>query len=58
MKRIRAVVEVTRRTSVMFEVEDDADTADIKEAAFDEAELANWDEDPPEMISFEIVEEL
>jgi hypothetical protein len=40
-----------------FEVDDDADTEDIKTAAFDEAELADWDEDPPEMVSFEILEE-
>jgi hypothetical protein len=57
MKRIRATVEITRRTSVEFEVEDDADTEDIKTAAFDEAELADWDEDPPEMVSFEMLEE-
>jgi hypothetical protein len=57
MKRIRAAIEITRRTSFEFEVEDDADTEDIKTAAFDEAELANWDEDPPEMVSFELVEE-
>ena len=41
MKRIRATVEITRRTSVEFEVDDDADTEDIKTAAFDEAELAD-----------------
>jgi hypothetical protein len=35
MKRIRATVEITRRTSVEFEVDDDADTEDIKTAAFD-----------------------
>jgi len=58
MKRIRATVEITRRTSVEFEVEDDADTEDIRTAALDEAELADWDEDPPEMVSFELVEEL
>jgi hypothetical protein len=33
MKRIRAQVEITRCTSIEFEVEDDADHEDIKETA-------------------------
>jgi hypothetical protein len=53
MKRIRATVEITRRTSVMFEVDDDADTDDITAEALDEAGLADWDEDPPEVISMD-----
>ena len=57
MKRIRATVEITRRTSVMFEVDDDADTDDITAAALDEAELADWDEDPPEVISMDILDD-
>jgi hypothetical protein len=36
-------------------VEDDADNEDIKETALDEAELAEWAEDPPEVISIEII---
>jgi hypothetical protein len=56
MKRVRAQVEITRRTYVEFEVEDDADTEDIKETALDEAELAEWDDDPPEVVSIEIIE--
>jgi len=56
MKRVRAEVEVTRRTYVEFEVEDEADTEEIKETALDEAELADWEEDPPEIVSIEILE--
>jgi hypothetical protein len=56
MKRVRAEVEITRRTSVAFEVEDDADTEEIKETALEEAELAEWDEDPPEVVSIQIIE--
>jgi hypothetical protein len=56
MKRVRAQVEITRRTYVEFEVDDDADTEDIKETALDEAELAEWDDDPPEVVSIEIIE--
>jgi NAD(P)-dependent dehydrogenase (short-subunit alcohol dehydrogenase family) len=48
MKRVRAAVEITRRTSVEFEVDDDADTEDIQATALEEAELAEWDDDPPE----------
>ena len=44
MKRVRAEVEITRRTSVEFEVDDDADTEEIKETALEEAELAEWDD--------------
>jgi hypothetical protein len=57
MKRIRATVEMTRRTSIEFEVDDDADTDDITAAALDEAELADWDEDPPEVISIDILDD-
>jgi hypothetical protein len=56
MKRVRAEVEITRRTSVEFEVDDDADTEEIKETALEEAELAEWDDDPPEVVSIEIIE--
>jgi hypothetical protein len=56
MKRVRAEVEITRRTSVEFEVDDDADTDDIKETALEEAELAEWDDDPPEVVSIAIIE--
>jgi hypothetical protein len=57
MKRIRVQAEVTRRTSVTFEVDDEADDEEIKEAALDEAELAEWEEDPPEVVSIEILEQ-
>jgi hypothetical protein len=56
MKRVRAVVEITRRTSVEFEVDDDADSEEIKETALEEAELAEWDDDPPEVVSIEIMD--
>jgi hypothetical protein len=56
MKRVRAEVEITRRTYVEFEVEDDADPEEIKETALEEAELAEWDDDPPEVISIQIIE--
>jgi hypothetical protein len=57
MKRVRVQVEVTRRTSVTFEVDDEADDEEIKETALDEAELAEWEEDPPEVVSIEILEQ-
>jgi hypothetical protein len=57
MKRIRVQVEVTRRTSVTFEVDDEADDEEIKETALDEAELAEWEEDPPEVVSIAILEQ-
>ena len=57
MKRVRVQVEVTRRTSVAFEVDDEADDEEIKETALDEAELAEWEEDPPEVVSVEILEQ-
>ncbi len=57
MKRVRVEVEVTRRTSIEFEVEDDADTEEIKATALDEAELSEWEEDPPEIVSIEILDE-
>jgi hypothetical protein len=56
MKRVRVEVEVTRRTSIEFEVDDDADTEEIKETALEEAELAEWDDDPPEVVSIEIID--
>ena len=56
MKRVRAAVEITRRTSVEFDVDDDADTEDIKDTALAEAELAEWDDDPPEVVSIQIIE--
>jgi hypothetical protein len=56
MKRVRAEVEITRRTSVEFEVDDEADPEEIKETALEEAELAEWDDDPPEVVSIEIIE--
>jgi hypothetical protein len=58
MKRIRAQVEITRRTSVEFEIDDDFDDEEIKDMAIHEAELAEWDEDPAEVVSFEILEDL
>jgi hypothetical protein len=45
MKRIRAEVEMTRRTYVEFEVEDDLDDAEIESMAIEEAELAEWEDD-------------
>jgi hypothetical protein len=56
MKRVRAAVEITRRTAVEFEVDDDADTEDIKATALEEAELAEWDDDPPEVVSIAIID--
>jgi hypothetical protein len=56
MKRVRAEVEVTRRTSVEFEVEDDADPETIKEIALEAAELAEWDDDHPEVVSIQIID--
>jgi hypothetical protein len=57
MKRVRAEVEITRRTSVEFEVDDDADPEEIKETALEEAELAESDDDPPEIVSIHILDE-
>jgi hypothetical protein len=56
MKRVRAEVKITRRTYVEFEIDDDADTEEIKETALEEAELAEWDDDPPEVVSTEIID--
>jgi aspartate-semialdehyde dehydrogenase len=58
MKRIRAAVAITRRTSVEFEVDDDADTEEIKQTVLDEAELAEWDDDPPDVVSIQIIDDL
>ena len=57
MKRIRAQVEITRRTYVAFEVDDDLDDEEIRALAIEEAELAEWEDDPPEVVSFEILED-
>jgi hypothetical protein len=56
MKRVRAEIEVTRRTYMAFDVEDDADSEEINATALEEAELAEWDEDPPEVVSIEIID--
>ena len=55
MKRIRAEVEITRCTYVEFEVDDDLDDQTIKSMAIEEAELGEWQDDLPEVVSFEIV---
>jgi hypothetical protein len=57
MKPIRAQVEITRRTYVEFEVNDDLDDEAIKNLAIEEAELAEWEDDLPEVVSFEMLEE-
>jgi hypothetical protein len=57
MKCIRARVEITRRTYVSFEVDDDFDDEEIRTIALEEAELADWHDDPPEVVSFEILED-
>ena len=57
MKRIRAEVDITRRTSVEFEVDDDADDAKIEELASEEAALGAWEDDPPEVVSYGVLEE-
>jgi hypothetical protein len=57
MKRVCVQVEVTRRTSVTFAVDDETDDEDIKEAALDEAELAEWEEDPPAIVSIDILDD-
>ena len=57
MKRIRAEVEITRRTFVEFEVDDNADDAKIEEIAIEEAELGEWEDDPTEVVSYEVLEE-
>jgi hypothetical protein len=57
MKRCRVEIEQTKRTYVEFEVDDEADDEEIKETALEEAELAEWDEDPAEVVSIEIVDQ-
>ena len=57
MKRIRAQVEITRRTYVAVEADDDLDDEEIKRMAIEEAELAEWQDDLPEGVSFEVLEE-
>lgn len=56
MKRIRAEVEMTRRTSVAFEVEDEIDDEEIKRLAIEESELGEWADDLPEVVSYEVGE--
>jgi hypothetical protein len=56
MKRCRVAIEQTKRTSVEVEGADDADGEDIKATALEEAELAKWDDDPPEVVSIEIID--
>jgi hypothetical protein len=56
MKRVRVEVEVTRRTSMAFDVDEAADSEEIKVTALEETELAEWDEDPPEVVSIEIID--
>jgi hypothetical protein len=56
MKRVRVEIEVIRRTHVEFEVEDETDNEEIRETALDEAELADWEEEPPEVVSIEIMD--
>jgi hypothetical protein len=50
-------VDITRRTYVTFEVADEVDDEEIRGMARAEAELADWDDDPPEGVSCEVVEE-
>jgi hypothetical protein len=57
MKRIRAEVEITRRTSTEFQVEDELDDEEIKRMAIEESELGEWEDDLPEVVSYETVEE-
>jgi hypothetical protein len=57
MKRIHAQVEITRRTSIEFEVDDDLDDEEIQNRAIEEAELAEWEDDLPEVVSVEMLEE-
>jgi hypothetical protein len=58
MKRCLVEIEQTKRTYVEIDVEYDASDAEINEAALEEAELADWKEEPPEVISIEITEEV
>ena len=57
MKRIRAEVEITRRTSIEFQVEDELDDEENKRMAIEESELGEWEDDLPEVVSYETVEE-
>jgi hypothetical protein len=56
MKRCRVTVEQTKRTTVQFLAEDEADQEEIREIALGEAKLAEWDDDPPEVVSIEIID--
>jgi hypothetical protein len=49
MKRIRAHVDITRRTAIEFEVDDDLDDEEMKTLAIEEVELAEWEDDLPEV---------
>ena len=57
MKRIRAEVEITRCISVEFEVDDELDDEEIQRLAIEASELGEWEDAPPEEVSFEILEE-
>jgi hypothetical protein len=56
MKRCRVTVEQTKRTTVQFLAEDESDQEEIREISLGEAELAEWDDDPPEVVSIEIID--
>jgi hypothetical protein len=56
MKRCRVTVEQTKRTTVQFLAEDEADQVEIREITLGEAELAEWDDDPSEVVSIEIID--
>lgn len=57
MNRCRVEVEQTKRTYVEFDADDDADGEEIRAIALEEAELADWEEEPPEIVSIEIVDQ-
>jgi hypothetical protein len=46
MKRIRAEVEITRRISVEFEVDDELDDEEIQRLAIEASELGEWEDAP------------
>ena len=52
MKRILREVEITRCTAVEFEVDMTSMTMTIKSMAIEEAELGEWQDDLPEVVSF------
>jgi hypothetical protein len=57
MKRIRAEVQMTRHTSVDFQIDDHADDTKIRNAAVDESELAEWSDDAPTVLSYEVLKD-